>query len=199
MGHDKPKKHVTCTVHLFGGRGQHWGQKHCMVLGNHKDIICILQPVLTQQSVIGVKIASFTLVSLQAMKKLQGVLFYTEPYKVINLARVCLTAWINTHAAFSQVCWNHCATHHFNTGKNHELTGWTVPKDNNKQACQVIVHICTPVCFPSPLFLQLREILALYFFAATPNQVEKNHPEIQHCGHSPKRNAHDLLCYKFNL
>lgn len=79
-----------------------------------RDIICILQPLLIQQALISVKITSFTLVSLQAMRKLQAGSFNTELYTVINFAQslcVCDTVDLQTHAAFPQVCRNHRAKH----------------------------------------------------------------------------------------
>lgn len=59
------------------------------------NIECIFLPFLRHRALISVKITSFTLMSLQATKKLRALLFLfffnTKQYKVINFATVCLT------------------------------------------------------------------------------------------------------------
>ncbi len=60
---------------LFGGRGQHEGATTPEVSSSQRDIMCILQPLLTRQALISVKITSLTLVSLQAVRKLQAASF----------------------------------------------------------------------------------------------------------------------------
>lgn len=71
-----PRNMLCAWTNPCGGRGQHWAQQALWFFSSsQRVVICILQPAFTQRALICVKITSFTLVSLQDMRKLQAVLF----------------------------------------------------------------------------------------------------------------------------